>query len=71
LRGKQRCQLLIPIKLFLKYNALLVFCSDNVMTFSEASCHAFQYEKFVIKIHLQWKRTCITWCDIKIGLNLM
>jgi len=31
-------------------------CPDNAKTFSEASCCAFHYEKFVMKIQLQWKK---------------
>jgi len=37
-------------KLLSKYNAWLMFCSDNATTISEASCGAFYYEKFVGKI---------------------
>jgi len=36
--------------LFSKYNAWLIFCSDNATTISEASSHSFQYEKFLVKI---------------------
>jgi len=27
-----------------------MFCSDNATTISEASCRAFHYEKFFVKI---------------------
>jgi len=36
-------------RLFSKYDAWLIFCSDNAATIFEASCRAFQYEKFLIK----------------------
>ena len=43
-----------------------------VTTISEASCHAFQYEKVVFKMmRVQQTRTRISWRDIDIGLNLI
>jgi len=39
-----------------KYNTWLIFYSDIVTTISEASCRAFQYEKFLFRI---WKQTWI------------
>jgi len=41
---------LILKRLFSKYDAWLIFCSDNMATISEASCRAYQYEKLLIKI---------------------
>lgn len=37
------------MKLFLKYNTGVVVCLDDAMIISEASSHAFSYEKFTIK----------------------
>jgi len=53
--SKQHHQLLNCKKAILKYNAWLIFCSDKATTISEASCRAFHYEKFLVKIQL--KRT--------------
>jgi len=47
------------------------FYSDNATTISEASCRTFQYEKFLVKIWLQWKRTWATCHDPEEGLNFL
>jgi len=40
-------------------------------TIFEASCRAFQYEKLLIKIEFQYKRTHIIWRDTEESLNLL
>jgi len=37
----------------------------------EANCRAFQYEKLLIKIYFQWKRTHVTWHDAEESLKLI
>jgi len=49
----------------------MMLCSDNAATVSEASCRSFEYEKLLIKIQFQWKRTHVTWCDAEESLNLL
>jgi len=57
--------------LFSKYDAWLIFYSDNAATVFEASCHAFHNEKLLIKIYFQWKRTHVTSRDAEESLNLL
>jgi len=47
----------------------LIFCSDNAATIFEASCRAFQYEKLLIKIKFQWKRSHVTSRDAEESLT--
>ena len=58
-------------RLFSKYDAWLTFCSDNAATISEGICRAFQYEKLLIKIQFQCKRSHVTWRDGEESLNLL
>jgi len=51
LHRKQHHQLLnSKIALFEIQHLTDIFYSDNVTTFSEASCHAFHYEKFLLTL---------------------
>ena len=46
--SKQHHQLLNSEKVIFEIQRLSDILSDNATTISEASCHAFQYEKFLV-----------------------